>query len=154
VTWTLSPRSPPPPVPGTARPYTDADAEVYACWNEGFIVETGVTRGGADVVGALERRIRGGGALWLWEVEGEPVSMCGRTAPVCGVPRIGPVWTPPRHRARGYATAITASVCTEALTGGARACTLFADAANPTSNGVYARIGFRPVAETVEADFV
>ena len=37
---------------------------------------------------------------------------------------------------------------------GADACTLFADAANPTSNGIYERIGFRAVAETVEAAFV
>ena len=143
----------PPRVPGAARAYARADADVYAEWNEGFIVETGVTRGGLDVVAALERRIRGGGGLWLWEVEGEPVSMCGRTAPVCDVPRIGPVWTPPEHRGRGYAAAVTAFVCAEALAAGAAACTLFADAANTTSNGVYRRIGFRPVAETVEADF-
>jgi predicted GNAT family acetyltransferase len=31
---------------------------------------------------------------------------------------------------------------------------LFADAANPTSNGVYERLGFRPVAEVVEARLV
>lgn len=144
---------PPPPVPGDARAYTQQDAELYVAWNEGFIVETGVTRGGPDVVGALERRIRGGGGLWLWEVDGQPVSMCGRTAPVCAVPRIGPVWTPPEHRGRGYAAAITAFVCADALAAGARACTLFADAANATSNGVYERIGFRPVAESVEAEF-
>lgn len=144
---------PPPPVPGAARAYTHMDAEIYAAWNEGFIVETGVARGGTDAVGALERRIRGGGGLWLWEVDGEPVSMCGRTAPVCDVPRIGPVWTPPEHRGRGYAAAVTAFVCAGAFAAGARACTLFADAANATSNGVYERIGFRPVAETVEAEF-
>ena len=144
---------PPPHVPGVARAYAHADADIYAEWNEGFIVEAGVTRGGSDVVAALERRIRGGGALWFWEVDGHPVSMCGRTAPVCAVPRIGPVWTPPEHRGRGYAAAVTAFVCAEALAAGADACTLFADAANPTSNGVYQRIGFRPVAETVEAEF-
>jgi predicted GNAT family acetyltransferase len=101
----------------------------------------------------LHGRIRAGGGLWIWDVDGEPVSMCGRTAPVCGVPRIGPVWTPREHRRRGFAAAISAFVCAEALSGGARACTLFADAANATSNGVYERIGFRRVAESVEADF-
>ena len=80
--------------------------------------------------------------------------MCGRTPTVCGVPRIGPVWTPPDHRRHGYAAAVTGYVCEHALRAGATACTLFADATNPTSNGVYERIGFRPVAETVEADFV
>ena len=144
---------PPPQAPGAARPYVHQDGDLYAEWNEGFVVETGVTRGGLDVVAALERRISAGGGLWLWEVDGVPVSMCGRTMPVCGVPRIGPVWTPPKHRNHGYAAAVTAYVCEQAFADGAQACTLFADAANPTSNGIYERIGFQPVAETVEAEF-
>lgn len=153
IQYLLTDLVPPPQVPGAPRPYAHSDADLYADWNEGFIAETGVTRGGLDVVAALERRIAAGSGLWFWEVDGEPVSMCGRTAPVGGVPRIGPVWTPLEHRNRGYAAAVTAFVCAEAMTGGARACTLFADAANRTSNGIYERIGFRPVAETVEAEF-
>jgi predicted GNAT family acetyltransferase len=61
------------------------------------------------------------------------------------VTRIGPVWTPPERRRRGYAAAATAE-----LAGRLRArgeVVLFADRANPTSTGVYRRIGFRPVAE-------
>jgi predicted GNAT family acetyltransferase len=153
IQYLLTEVIPAPTVPGTARPYADSDADLYVRWNEAFIDETGVQRGGPDVVGALQDRIRAGGALWLWEVDGAPVSMCGRNIPVCAVPRIGPVWTPPLHRRRGFAAAVTAFVCADALAAGARACTLFADAANPTSNGVYERIGFRPVAETVEAEF-
>lgn len=125
---------PPPPVPGTARHYVDTDADLYVRWEADFAAEAGVRRS-ADPLGSLRSRITTGGGLWLWEVDGRPVSMCGRTGPVTGVPRIGPVWTPP-------------------FDAGVRACTLFADATNPTSNGIYERIGFRPVAETVEADFV
>ena len=142
----------PPPTRGQPRAYTDADADLYVRWDVAFAAEAGVMRS-ADPVAALETRMRAGGGLWLWEVDGTPVAMCGRTPSVAGVPRIGPVWTPPEHRRHGYAAAITAHVCQLAFADGARACTLFADAANPTSNGIYERIGFRPVAETVEAEF-
>jgi predicted GNAT family acetyltransferase len=79
--------------------------------------------------------------------------MAGRSGPVHGVPRIGPVWTPPEQRRRGYAAALTAQICAEALAIPSHACTLYADAANATANGVYTRIGFRPVAEIVETVF-
>ncbi|HEX4654534.1 MAG TPA: GNAT family N-acetyltransferase [Mycobacteriales bacterium] len=143
---------PPPSVPGAARPYAGTDADVYVRWDADFAAEAGVTRS-ANPLGSLHTRVSSGGGLWLWDVDDLPVAMCGRSAPVCGVPRIGPVWTPPEHRRRGYAAALTAFVCSEALAEGARACTLFADAANPTSNGVYLRIGFVPAGETVEAIF-
>lgn len=143
----------PAPVAGTARAYNVADADRYVRWEAGFAAEAGVMRS-ADPLASLQHRIDAGGGLWFWMVDDQAVAMCGRTGAVAGVPRIGPVWTPPEHRRRGYAAAITASVCQGAFDAGARACTLFADAANRTSNGIYERIGFRPVAETVEAEFV
>jgi RimJ/RimL family protein N-acetyltransferase len=153
IQYVLTELRAPSTVPGAARGYADTDADRYVRWEAAFAAEAGVMRS-VDPLGSLQRRISGGGGLWLWVVDGEPVSMCGRTPIVCEVPRIGPVWTPPEHRRRGYAAAITAHVCQDAFDAGARACTLFADAANPTSNGVYERIGFRSVAESVEAEFV
>ncbi|MFD5727696.1 GNAT family N-acetyltransferase [Streptomyces sp. NPDC058368] len=52
-----------------------------------------------------------------------------------------------RHQGRGYAAAVTAQVARTALDGGAEHVLLFADPANPTSNGVYRRIGFRAGAD-------
>jgi predicted GNAT family acetyltransferase len=40
---------------------------------------------------------------------------------------------------------VTAALTQEALDAGAREVVLFTDLANPTSNGVYQRIGYRPV---------
>ena len=141
----------PAPVAGEARPFSEYDVEVYVHGMEGFLAETGVTR--ADPVRSLRTRLAAGGAFSLWWVGGEPVAMAGRSPAVAGVPRIGPVWTPPEHRGRGYAAAVTDHVCRESFAAGARACTLFADAANPTSNGVYVRLGFEPVGTVVEAAF-
>jgi RimJ/RimL family protein N-acetyltransferase len=143
----------PPPTAGAPRRFAERDADLYVQWEADFAAEAGVMPT-ADPLGSLRGRISTGGGLWLWEVDDQPVSMCGRSGAVAGVPRIGPVWTPPAHRRRGYAAALTAHVCRAAFDTGVQACTLFADAANPTPNGIYERIGFRAVAETVEADFV
>jgi predicted GNAT family acetyltransferase len=59
------------------------------------------------------------------------------------------VWTPPEHRRRGYAAAVTTAATRAILDAGALP-VLYTDLANPTSNGVYRRLGYRMVAETAE----
>ncbi|NEA23957.1 GNAT family N-acetyltransferase, partial [Actinomadura bangladeshensis] len=58
-------------------------------------------------------------------------------------------YTPAEHRRRGYGAAVTAAATTGALDAGADDVVLFTDLANPTSNGVYRRIGYRPVQDRV-----
>lgn len=89
------------------------------------------------------------GLLWLWEDPiGTPVSLVGAREPAFGVCRIGPVFTPAAARRRGYAGALTAYV-SSVMSGRADALCLFTDRANSTSNGVYRRIGYRPVVDMV-----
>ncbi|QDP97396.1 GNAT family N-acetyltransferase [Microlunatus elymi] len=94
------------------------------------------------------RRIRGR-RLWVWEDDGEIVHLTGGGPPSLGVARIGPVFTPKEHRGRGFAAATVALVSRHFVDAGARVC-LFTDQANPVSNKIYQRIGYRPVADTVE----
>jgi predicted GNAT family acetyltransferase len=61
--------------------------------------------------------------------------------------RIGPVYTPPELRGRGYGSALTAAVTERLLGSGLRFCFLYTDLANPTSNSIYQRIGYRPVSD-------
>ena len=82
----------------------------------------------------------------LWEVDHQPVHLCGSNAPAFGVARIGPVYTPTEHRGRGYASAGVAEVSRRVLAAGFRAC-LYTDQANPTSNKVYLALGYEPVAD-------
>ena len=89
------------------------------------------------------------GGLTLWEVAGEPVAMAGRTRDVAGVGRVAPVYTPPAQRQRGYGAAVTTAVTQSALDAGAAAVVLFTDQANPTSNALYQRLGYRPVEDRV-----
>jgi hypothetical protein len=63
--------------------------------------------------------------------------------------RIGYVFTP-RERRRGYASVCTADVSQRALDAGRRYCFLYTDLANPTSNAIYGRIGYRPVADVMD----
>jgi GNAT superfamily N-acetyltransferase len=87
------------------------------------------------------------GRLWLWEDGlGKRMSMVGFNPPSLGVARIGPVYTPAEHRGRGFASALTAHVSRLLRDAGARVC-LYTDQANPTSNKIYAAIGYEPVAD-------
>ncbi|MFI5954900.1 GNAT family N-acetyltransferase [Cryptosporangium sp. NPDC051539] len=86
------------------------------------------------------------GLAWLWEVRGEPVALVSFRGPAGGIYRIGMVYTPPKQRRHGYAAAATAELSQHLLDIGAGGVVLFTDAANPTSNGVYERIGYRAVA--------
>ncbi|GIJ51238.1 N-acetyltransferase [Virgisporangium aliadipatigenens] len=90
----------------------------------------------------------------FWETpDGAPVSMAGSTPMVAGMVRVDPVFTPERFRGRGYAAAVTVAVSRAARDAGATDVVLFADPANATSNALYRRIGFAPVAEFVGHDF-
>jgi predicted GNAT family acetyltransferase len=56
-------------------------------------------------------------------------------------------------RGRGYASALVASLTERLLAGGRRFCFLFTDLSNPTSNKIYQRIGYEPVADVDEYRF-
>lgn len=88
----------------------------------------------------------GNGQL-LWRVAGVPVAFAavGR--------RIGPVYTPAELRGRGYGSAVTAAAARWALDRGAEHVVLFTDLANPVSNSIYQRLGFRAVCDALEVGF-
>ncbi|MEU6540763.1 GNAT family N-acetyltransferase [Streptomyces sp. NPDC047000] len=90
----------------------------------------------------------------FWETDdGTPVSMAGVSPMLAGQVRVAPVYTPPGLRGHGYAGAVTAEVSRAARTAGAKEVVLFADLANPTSNALYQRIGYRPVTDFALYDF-
>ena len=72
---------------------------------------------------------------------------------VTGMVRVGSVYTPPAVRGRGYAGAVTAAVSRAARDAGVREVVLFTDLANPTSNALYQRLGYRPVEDRVTFSF-
>lgn len=122
------------------------EVELVAAWaRDGFGDEIGADLAWAEDHCNAQR-------LWIWESDGQPVSMVGYHHPVYGVCRVGPVYTPTEHRRHGYAGALTSHVSAEILAQGNEAC-LCTDLANPTSNKIYHQAGYRPVADFVDVEF-
>lgn len=139
---------PPSPAPeGRARAATRADRALLVAWVEGFAEATGQPKSSAEwlVDEGTER-----GSLALWESGGTPLALAGRSLMLAGMVRVTSVYTPPEFRGRGYGAAVTAEASRAALAEGAAEVLLFTDLANPTSNGVYLRIGYEPVADRVQ----
>jgi predicted GNAT family acetyltransferase len=98
-----------------------------------------------DVRATVERAIEDQ-ALLVWD-DGGVVSMCARSRPTPHGASISLVYTPPTLRGRGYASACVAEQSARILDSGRTFCTLFTDLANPTSNAIYQRIGYQPLAD-------
>ena len=139
---------------GRARVAVPADVDLALAWFRAFHADA------AEQAGRLQAGIDGEqfeekeiaqrideGRIWLWE-DGlaTPVSLVGFNAPSFGVARVGPVYTPGAHRGHGYASVLTAHVSRLLRDSGTRVC-LFTDQANPTSNKIYAAIGYEPVVD-------
>ena len=88
----------------------------------------------------------------LW-CDPEPVAMAQASVASGGVARVSYVYTPAEHRGHGYGSAVTAAL-SEVLRARGLRCMLYTDLANPTSNGIYAAIGYRRIGKTVELTFV
>jgi predicted GNAT family acetyltransferase len=139
---------PPRPVPGFARPPVAADRDVIAEWVYAFHVEALGDDDRADAEASADRWMAGRGRrLNVWEDDGSIVSLVGVTGPTPNGIRVGPVYTPPESRGRGYASALTAAVSKAQLDAGRRFVFLFTDLANPTSNHIYQAIGYEPVSD-------
>jgi predicted GNAT family acetyltransferase len=146
---------PPPVLPaGRLRVAEPSDLDLVLEWFDAFMRDAD-EQGGREpgsspyetppselMMSRIER-----GRVFLWVDEsGEPVHLTEATLPAFGVSRLGPVYTPPQQRGKNYASAAVAEVSRLITAEGSRAC-LFTDQANPTSNAIYMRLGYRPVVD-------
>ena len=141
-------------VPGALRLVTDDDVALTTEWFTAFMSDADEQAGRPRGASAYEapnqaeilRRIHSR-HVWFWVDEsGEPVHLTAANPPAFGVARIGPVYTPPSQRGRGWASSAVAEVSRQLKAQGARVC-LFTDQANPTSNKIYAALGYEPVVD-------
>lgn len=146
---------PPRPVDGRARRATGADRGLLAAWVVAFHDEALPGEGGERARRVIDEwDPETGRQFWIWEDAGAPVSLVGAGSRTPRGIRIGPVYTPPPARGRGYASNLTAVACQRAFDEGRSFCFLYTDLANATANHIYAAIGFEPVADAVMLRFV
>jgi uncharacterized protein len=144
-------------VPGAMRLAGTGDRPLLLDWFRAFsdeVLHGSLLAAPERLARNIDARLAGGDAgFGLWEVDGRPVSLAGFGGPTPNGIRIGPVYTPPELRGRGYASALTAAVTQLQLDRGKRFCFLYTDLANPTSNAIYMRIGYERVCESRELAF-
>jgi uncharacterized protein len=145
--------APPPASAGAYREASTDDVDLVFDWFTAFSAEIGHINDTVERQHVESRLESPEGGVGLWENGGEVVSLCGYGSPTPNGIRIGPVYTPPELRGRGYATSLTAEVSERRLAAGRRFCFLYTDLANPTSNAIYERIGYRRVCESAEFSF-
>ncbi|MCV7251635.1 GNAT family N-acetyltransferase [Mycobacterium hackensackense] len=141
-------------VAGESRLAVGREVELLVDWLDAFFVEAfGLPSDRTARRAYLDEIAVADGDIVVWTAGSAPVSMARVHAPLAGVSRIGPVYTPPEHRGHGYAAAVTAAAARHAHRRGADEVVLFADAANPLANRVYQRIGFTAVDEHLQYAF-
>lgn len=135
--------------PGSLRLALETDLPLLLDWMDAFSRDTGTP--------AEDNRTRGAelvrsGAMHVWD-DGQPRSMVAVPGETPNGVRVGYVYTPPSWRGRGYATHTVAVFSHAMLRSGRRFCFLYTDLGNPTSNAIYARIGYTPVCDVVDVNF-
>ena len=145
----LTPPQPAPP--GVAVPAEAEDVPLVTRWFARFAEDIGDAKR-PDMSHLVARRVETG-QIVLWKLDGVPVSMAGFSAVVAGQSRVAPVYTPAELRGRGYAGAATSAASEAARAAGAAQVVLFTDLANPTSNALYQRLGYRPLEDFQVLDF-
>jgi GNAT superfamily N-acetyltransferase len=138
-------------VRGTLRRATTADLELvgnwFAAFNEEAVNDTDHARARSDGAKRLEK-----GMVYLWD-DGTPGGMVAWSRPTRRTVTVNAVYTPPERRRQGIATAAVAQLSRMLLGEGYGMCVLYTDLANPTSNAIYQRIGYRPVCDSLYHDF-
>jgi uncharacterized protein len=133
-------------VEGAVRVATGADRDLLVEWVRAFLAEALDRDDPMEPEPVVDSALKNGTrTFYLWETNGRPVSMAGVGGPTPNGVRVGPVYTPPEHRGRGFGSAVTAAASQLQLDAGKRFVFLFTDLANPTSNKIYQAIGFEPV---------
>lgn len=135
---------------GQLRQATFADVDLLSQWYMEFKAEAFPVGDNSDTTearGRIEDKVEQG-ALYIWQdQDGEAVSFSGTSRPTPTGIAIGPVYTPPQFRGKGYASSCVAQLSQLLLDQGRQFCTLFTDLANPTSNHIYQSIGYRAVCD-------
>jgi predicted GNAT family acetyltransferase len=134
---------PPPRPEGTFRPARADEAELLAGWALAFHADVGEPVTPAEAARTVAEKLAQDD-LVAWERDGRAVSIAAVVRRTPWSSAIALVYTPPELRGNGYASAVVAALSQRELDAGREWCSLLADVANPTTNHIYAAIGYEP----------
>jgi len=141
---------------GQMIPATQEHSETLAAFLHGFVVDCFPEQLPSEgwVTKRVERLLdEKKGYIWLNQ-EGEVVSMAAIVRESPNTSSISLVYTPPKERGQGYAASLIAALSQAQLDAGKTACNLHTDLANPTSNGVYIRIGYQQIRQSIRVQLM
>ncbi len=136
---------------GTFRLATMKDHELMTEWFTAFLIEA-LSGEQLDHAAAIAKSKIENGEVFLWENK-EIVSMACSARPTRNCVTINYVYTPKEFRGKGYGSSVTHHL-SKLLLQQYKYCALFTDMANPTSNSIYQKMGYREVARWCTIDFV
>jgi len=140
----------PHPVSGFMRQCIQSDRELLARFVGHFAAAIGESSE-EDTLSTADRLIDGE-RIFFW-MDPQPVAMAAWAGRTPNGVRINFVYTPPGFRCRGYASNLVARLTQSLLDEGRKLCFLHTDQANPTSNSIYQKIGYRPVCDSERWEF-
>lgn len=139
---------------GEMRQAIPSDLDTVKAWYTDFCKEANLPA--AHVQGAQkmgERKLNEGN-VYLWIDGNQTVCLAGFAGSSPNTTRIGPVYTPKEFRKKGYGKSLVAQMSQKILAGGKKYACLSTDLSNPTSNKIYQEIGYRPVGDYQEIEFL
>ena len=140
-----------PLAPGFLRVASMADCDLMVKWVHRFGEAIGEPTDFAQAQSSTVRYIEEQ-QLYIWE-DGEPVSLAAKSRATRHGITINKVYTPPENRNNGYATSCVHTLTQKLLSERYSFCSLYTDLANPTSNSIYVKIGYRAVGDALAIDF-
>jgi len=141
------------PYVGSLRLAQESDMAFLPYWGAGFDTDCFGSPPSIQSNAEYSRYNISSGKLYILEDNGTPVSMTKMTREMKTVCGVGYVYTPPYFRGKGYATSCVAAVSRLILERGFSKCVLYTDLANPTSNSIYQKIGYKPICDSLEIKF-
>jgi predicted GNAT family acetyltransferase len=136
-----------PAVSGAMRVAGERDVALISSMLGAFEREATPSEAAKRDLRALAERMVSRATAFLWEQGGDCVSFAAWQRRVGRGVSIGPVYTPPLLRGHGYATALVAALSQHMLDSGCAYTCLFTDLANPTSNSIYPKVGYRALGD-------
>lgn len=129
---------------GNLRIATQSDRTLLTDWIRAFEQEAlGDNEPESDSQLWFERHLKNK-SLSVWQDKDTVTSMAACSSATVNGIRVNAVYTPPKHRGKGYATSCVAEMSQELLNR-YQYCFLFTDLANPASNHMYRKIGYLPM---------